>query len=59
MIGTRPTKDVRLMMPKAIADGFGKSHSDVLNICARTVLTPRYGSKRVRNIQEKMGVREV
>lgn len=56
--GTRPEPDVAILLESARKDGYGKSWSDILNTCARAVLTPLYGGKRVAGIQEKLGVKE-
>lgn len=50
--------DVKRLLEYALSDGFGKSWGDILNTCARAVLTPRYANKRIRNLQEKLGVSE-
>lgn len=59
MIGVRPDDDVRLLLEKA-ADLPGREFrnwSRMANAALRSFLTPLVGNKRIRNLQEKMGVK--
>jgi hypothetical protein len=54
---TRPEEDVRKLLTIARQNGYGSNWSDILNTCARAVLTPIYAGKRILNLQDKLGVK--
>lgn len=55
--GVRPDKDVSLLLEKALkAGGRFKNQNQIANIAMRSLLTPQFGTKLIRNLQEKLGV---
>ncbi len=58
LVGVRPEADVKLLLEAARNSGVGRSWAAIFNLCARAVLTPKFKTKRIANIQEKLGVTE-
>lgn len=56
VVVTRLAKDVQLLLAIAKKKGFGPNWSRILNRTARLFLTPQFATKRIRNLQDQLGV---
>lgn len=58
--GMRPDPDVKLLLQAALKDGrYGSNTNRLLNEIVRRFLTPHFAGKRIRAIQERLGLSPV